>query len=342
MRLQGRPCPPDNAIDRRGARKTHGGSQWLRSPQEEQSNPARPTANDFADPGGLTERRRVAELLPIAGERSNHGRRPSARGGSTQPRWLRGVSGQTSIVVRAGALSCSAIETPRRSPPRFAVSSGRAAVPLVPTLRVGMPSGTLCVPCRRALGPGRRGASKTAFPRGAWERGSPVGRWRSARSLVIPYLTPLQTVNPGLFSRTDQSVPPPVTYSVLRSSPPNAQFVTSSRGTGRNVEQLSRRARTRRCPPSSSCVSPAGSACSARRRRRAGLGVLLHAVRPARRAPVVHSFLARGIDRAVGLEVEAPELAGAADVSLLLSATNRYLSSARRPGRRWPARPRGR
>ena len=53
-------------------------------------------------------------------------------------------------------------------------------------LSLPLSSGTLCVPCRRALGPGRRGASKTAFPRGAWERGSPVGRWRSARSLENP------------------------------------------------------------------------------------------------------------------------------------------------------------
>jgi len=40
---------------------------------------------------------------------------------------------------------------------------------LVPTLRVGMPSSTLGV---ATFGPAQgRGASRTAFPRGAWERG---------------------------------------------------------------------------------------------------------------------------------------------------------------------------
>src|SRR5262249_16620364 len=39
-----------------------------------------------------------------------------------------------------------------------------------------------------------------------------------------------QTVRPGSFSRTAQSVPPAVTNSVLKSSPPKAQLVHSSRG----------------------------------------------------------------------------------------------------------------
>ena len=38
-------------------------------------------------------------------------------------------------------------------------------------------------PLRQPRRPGRRGASKTAFPRGAWERDGAAGRWRSARSL---------------------------------------------------------------------------------------------------------------------------------------------------------------
>ena len=53
---------------------------------------------------------------------------------------------------------------------------------LVPTLRVGMPSSTLCV----ALAPiaagdsSGRGASGTAFPRGAWERvGASRVQWKS-------------------------------------------------------------------------------------------------------------------------------------------------------------------
>ena len=57
------------------------------------------------------------------------------------------------------------IATPRRSPLRFAVYLGSGKTfPLVPTLRVGMPSGTLRVPFGKPLGPGRRGASKTACP----------------------------------------------------------------------------------------------------------------------------------------------------------------------------------
>jgi hypothetical protein len=57
------------------------------------------------------------------------------------------------------------------------------ALTLVPTLRVGMPSSTLRVV--RARGPSGRGhrASRTASPRGAWGRGSPVRRRRSARRL---------------------------------------------------------------------------------------------------------------------------------------------------------------
>jgi len=49
---------------------------------------------------------------------------------------------------------------------------------LVPTLRAGMPPRTLCVPnsdrpIRKATG---RRASRTAFPRGAWERGTSSSR----------------------------------------------------------------------------------------------------------------------------------------------------------------------
>jgi hypothetical protein len=52
---------------------------------------------------------------------------------------------------------------------------------LVPTVPVGMPSRTLCVPSVRrpqSAPRRRRGASKTAFPRGPWER---VGASRSGR-----------------------------------------------------------------------------------------------------------------------------------------------------------------
>ena len=46
------------------------------------------------------------------------------------------------------------------------------------------------------------------------------------------------TTRPGVVVRMLYSMPPPVMYSVFRSSPPNAQFVTSSVGTGRNVSSL--------------------------------------------------------------------------------------------------------
>ena len=46
------------------------------------------------------------------------------------------------------------------------------------------------------------------------------------------YLLRFQTVRPGSFSRTAQSVPPAVTKRVLKSSPPKAQLVHSSRGIG--------------------------------------------------------------------------------------------------------------
>jgi hypothetical protein len=56
-----------------------------------------------------------------------------------------------------------------------------ADLALVPTLRVGMPSRTLCV-LFRATGPydRRRSASKTAFPRGARER-----ERRYVKSIVV-------------------------------------------------------------------------------------------------------------------------------------------------------------
>ncbi len=57
---------------------------------------------------------------------------------------------------------------------------------LVPTLRVGMPSWTLCV---RSIGKAsvlvrRRGASGRAFPRGAWER--------EVKAFVVFDLSPIQ------------------------------------------------------------------------------------------------------------------------------------------------------
>jgi len=59
---------------------------------------------------------------------------------------------------------------------------------LVPTLRVGMPSRTLRV-LFRAIGrhDRRRGASKTAFPRGAWNEKDVTSNpwWCSASSLGI-------------------------------------------------------------------------------------------------------------------------------------------------------------
>src|SRR5437764_1452208 len=47
-----------------------------------------------------------------------------------------------------------------------------------------------------------------------------------------------QSTRPGVVVRMLNSVPPPVMYSVFRSAPPNAQLVTSSRGTLRNVSSL--------------------------------------------------------------------------------------------------------
>ena len=47
-----------------------------------------------------------------------------------------------------------------------------------------------------------------------------------------------QTTRPGVVVRMLYSVPPPVMYSVFRSSPPNAQLVTSSFGTGRKASSL--------------------------------------------------------------------------------------------------------
>jgi len=85
----------------------------------------------------------------------------------------------------SGATSESVAETNNGDSSPISTTNGAAgprepARNLVPTLRVGMPSATLRVV--RRLG---RRASKTAFPRGAWERGSaPSGTgWSSARSL---------------------------------------------------------------------------------------------------------------------------------------------------------------
>jgi len=47
-----------------------------------------------------------------------------------------------------------------------------------------------------------------------------------------------QTTRPGVVVRMLYKVPPPVMYSVLRSSPPKAQLVTSSVGTARNASSL--------------------------------------------------------------------------------------------------------
>src|SRR4051794_21355428 len=58
------------------------------------------------------------------------------------------------------------IEIPRRTRQSFGASHSERGHYLVPTLRVGMRSSTLCV----VRGAGGRGAAKRAFPRGPWER----------------------------------------------------------------------------------------------------------------------------------------------------------------------------
>ena len=68
-------------------------------------------------------------------------------------------------------------------------------------------------------------------------------RQRREARLVTPYAERCfyfvgHTTRPGVVVRTLYSVPPPVTYSVFMSSPPNAQFVTSSVGTPRNASNL--------------------------------------------------------------------------------------------------------
>ena len=72
----------------------------------------------------------------------------------------------------------------RRSPPCFAVTAGLETI----SPRSHAPRGNAVRdalrPLRLPRRPGRRGASKTAFPRGAWERDGAAGRWRSARSLL--------------------------------------------------------------------------------------------------------------------------------------------------------------
>ena len=60
----------------------------------------------------------------------------------------------------------------------------------------------------------------------------PRGPAGPGASRLTVYLPTFQTVRPGSFSRTAQSVPPAVTKRVLRSSPPKAQLVHSSRGIG--------------------------------------------------------------------------------------------------------------
>lgn len=47
-----------------------------------------------------------------------------------------------------------------------------------------------------------------------------------------------QTTRPAVLVRMLKSVPPAVIKSVFRSSPPKAQFVTSSRGTGKKLNSL--------------------------------------------------------------------------------------------------------
>src|SRR3954466_5996900 len=52
---------------------------------------------------------------------------------------------------------------------------------IVPTLRVGMQPGTLCVPTPEL----ERGASPEAFPRGAWERAEPRSVLLTRKTIVL-------------------------------------------------------------------------------------------------------------------------------------------------------------
>src|SRR2546425_411626 len=78
-----------------------------------------------------------------------------------------------------GVLGCSEGSTDQTPGAPTAISHGT----LVPTLRVGMPSGTLCVPAASCLA--RRRASKRAFPRGAWERGKSSSLEGDGRRLAL-------------------------------------------------------------------------------------------------------------------------------------------------------------
>src|SRR3954447_18810633 len=84
-----------------------------------------------------------------------------------------------------------------------------------------------------ATGTGRVAAFSKAI-RIAWT-GTAVIRRRMLRRgalRAMPHFAPFQKVTPGSFIRTDQSVPPAVTKSRLKSPPPKAQLVHSSRGIG--------------------------------------------------------------------------------------------------------------
>ena len=61
--------------------------------------------------------------------------------------------------------------------------------------------------------------------------GGTVG-WRMRGDTKIGARTRIEVVTDGVLTRMLHKVPPPVMNSVFKSSPPNAQLVTSSLGTG--------------------------------------------------------------------------------------------------------------
>src|SRR5204863_4994562 len=62
----------------------------------------------------------------------------------------------------------------------------------------------------------------------------------STREIAVSrfHRCPVNVMRPGVFTRMLQSVEPAVIYSVFKSSPPKAQLVTSSFGTGTKSRSL--------------------------------------------------------------------------------------------------------
>ena len=284
--------------------------------------------------GALGEEHPPGQRLIHAEQEVRHAQetdaQPSPRGG----RDSRAGSGRSSQVVTK---PLEARQTPRTSAPQYAHDPGRRGPTVASTARP-CPDGDpreICGDDRPGSGPGS-GSLHRQLPR------SLVGpvpirdehcRWSKPRRGPTRTKTGLGSLRgghggrPGTRTPQLQRVPPAVTKSVLRSGPPKAQLVHSSRGIG-ITSRAGPRARRRRSPPSAVPASrTAVSAGSGRRRRTGGRRRRASCRRGRGSAPVVDQVREASSTVPSGRRSNRQSLRAPPTVSLLLSATKRNRSS---------------